>query len=372
MKIHPAWQQLLCAFSILLGSCSEAAPTNPVRAPKVVHPGWRIAEIGMVREDHDSGGISEVVTTGDRVLANTSRGALFLGKEGLAWKRLTMPDSAVASALYEWNGLIIVGSRFFGKLYAYSPVSDEWRNLHTERFLPTATRLTKVERIGSFRGGLFVSFGTVRDTLVMGLRSDASLVSWSPMLQGLPPYEIPIAFLDLDSVLLAATFEKGIYQWKLGDSAWTKAVNPQWQPPYSGSTPKPPTEDAPFARAFAKLGNRMWCGLMVDRLFYKDNGDAMWSKFAPDSFAKKIPVDIFAMLTWRGRLFAAGRSHSVPLMHDPVTGSWKTTDVNFCYDIYHEKSVCDYYTTWSMAATSDTLYAASGGVLLKIGWPDLP
>ncbi len=206
----------------------------------------------------------------------------------------------------------------------------------------------------------------------MGIWSNADLSNWKSMRSGLPEYDMPIAFLDLDSVLLAATYEKGIYQWKLGDSGWTKAVNPQWQPPYSGSTPKPATEDAPFARAFAKLGNRTWCGLMVDRLFYKDNGDSMRSKFAPDSFAKKIPVDIFAMLTWRGRLFAAGRYHSVPLMHDPATGSWKTTDVNFCYDLFHEKSVCDYYTTWSMAATSDTLYASSGGVLLKIGWTDLP
>lgn len=370
MRMMPYLRHLPLALFILLGSCSEAAPTKSL--PKVVHPGWRIAEIGMTRSDHDSAGIVEVVVAGDWILAATNKGVLFAGQEGLGWRRVGLPDSSPASALFAWNGTVYVGSRFNGKLFAYTPATDKWKDLRTESSLPNASKQTKVQRIGAWRGSLLVSFRTVGDTFAMGLRSDAALSNWSPMLQGFPPYEIPIAFLDLDTVLLAATYEKGIYQWKVGDTAWTKAVNPQWQPPYSGSTPKPPTEDAPFARAFAKLGNRTWCGLMVDRLFYKDNGDAMWSKFAPDSFAKKIPVDIFSLLTWRGRLFAAGRNHSVPLMHDPATGSWKTTDINFCYDIYHEKSVCDYYTTWSMAATTDTLYAATGGVLLKIGWNDLP
>ncbi|HOX53539.1 MAG TPA: hypothetical protein PKY05_18810, partial [Fibrobacteria bacterium] len=255
----------------------------------------------MTRADHDSGGISEVVTTGSWVLANTSRGALFLGKEGTVWKRLIMPDSAAASALFEWNGEFIVGSRFFGKLYAYSPITDQWRNLHTEGFLPTATRLTKVERIGSFRGGLFVSFGTVKDTFVMGLHSDAALSSWSPMLQGLPPYEIPIAFLGLDSVLLAATYEKGIYQWKLGDSAWTKAVNPIVNTAAWGKI------DADFPRAFALLNGVVWSGHYVNGIYFKELKDSGWKLFLPDSFASKVPRDIFAMTTWRGRLFAAGR-----------------------------------------------------------------
>ena len=370
MKIHLSWQHLPLVIFILLGSCSEASPTKP--APKVVHPGWRIAEIGMTRADHDSAGIAEVVVAGDWILAATNKGVLFAGQEGHGWTRVSLPDSSPASALFAWNGTVYVGSRFNGKLFAYTPATDKWKDLRTESSVPNASKQTKVQRISAWRGNLYVSFRTVGDTFGMGLRSDASLATWSPMLQGLPPYEIPIAFLDLDSVLLAATYEKGIYQWKLGDSTWTKAVNPQWQPPNSGSTQKPPMKDNPFPRSFARIGGKIWAGYYVDGLQFRNIADSTWQAFLPDSFASKVPRDIFSMLTWRGRLFAAGRYHSVPLMHDPTTGSWKTTDVNFCYDIYHEKSVCDYYTTWSMAATSDTLYAASGGVLLKIGWPDLP
>ncbi|QQS07048.1 MAG: hypothetical protein IPK50_09175 [Fibrobacterota bacterium] len=186
------------------------------------------------------------------------------------------------------------------------------------------------------------------------------------MRSGFPDADLPIAFLDLDTVLLAATFEKGIYQWKLGDTAWTKAVTPIYESPAWGWI------ETKFPRAFAMLDGKVWGGFYNNGIYSRPLNETTWTKFAPDSFARKVPVDIFSMLTWRGRLFAAGRSHSVPLMHDPATGSWKTTDVNFCYDIYHEQSVCDYYMTLSMAASTDTLYAASGGVLLKIGWTDLP
>ncbi|MBK8803387.1 MAG: hypothetical protein IPN71_15260 [Fibrobacteres bacterium] len=270
MKIHPSWLHLTLALSVLLGSCSEAAPTNPVRPPKAVHPGWRIAEIGMTRADHDSAGVTEVAVSGHWILARTNKGVLFLGREGDAWNRLALPDSTPASALLSWEGHFFVGSRNNAKTFSLEPSSQSWKDLHTEAWVSNASPATMVQTLGAWKNSLLVVLRTAGTSDVMGIWSNADLSNWKSMRSGLPEYDMPIAFLDLDSVLLAATYEKGIYQWKLGDSGWTKAVNPQWQPPYSGST-QADAKRILFLGPLQRSVGKMWA-----RFYYVDSYSEIW------------------------------------------------------------------------------------------------
>ena len=86
----------------------------------------------------------------------------------------------------------------------------------------------------------------------------------------------------------------------------------------------------------------------------------------------RMPIDVYALLSWRGRLFVGGYYPATPIVHDPVAGTWKYVKDNFCYDKYGSDYICEYKTTWEFAATGDTLYAAAGGTVLKIGWGDIP
>jgi hypothetical protein len=169
-----------------------------------------------------------------------------------------------------------------------------------------------------------------------------------------------------DTLLLAGTADSGLYRYTVGDPVWRKLP-----PAYYQSTAFGPQEIR-RPRAMAWLNGTLWVGQLIDGLYSTTHLDSAIVPYPePDSLKGAYPDDLFALLAWRDRLFIGGAGR-VPMVLDPSTGRLRAIKDNYCLDVYGQDWVCSGTTTWELAATTDTLYAAAGGQLLKIGYPDIP
>ncbi len=169
-----------------------------------------------------------------------------------------------------------------------------------------------------------------------------------------------------DTLLLAGTADSGLYRYTVGDPVWRKLP-----PAYYQSTAFGPQEIR-RPRALAWLNGTLWVGQLIRGLYSTTHLDSAIVPYPePDSLKGAYPDDLLALLAWRDRLYIGGEGR-VPMVLDPSTGRLRAIKDNYCLDVYGQDWVCSGTTTWELAATTDTLYAAAGGQLLKIGYPDIP
>jgi hypothetical protein len=141
--------------------------------------------------------------------------------------------------------------------------------------------------------------------------------------------------------------------------------NPHWQSPGFGD------KEVLHPRALAWLNNELWVGYYAGELYKYTSLDTPGVAMK-DSAGIHIPVDVYALLVWRDKLFIGGFYPECPIVHDPKAKTWKYVNSNYCRDNAGDRWICRGARTYELAATHDTLYAATGSTLLKIGYPDIP
>ncbi len=354
---------------VLMAAFGTSCADHPASLVKPREPvgGWRPAPLPLLQTDIDSGGVIDLQIWGKWILAQTNSGTLYLGKEGKPdWSRLAQPQGGLAKSILAGSNGFFVGATDGGKIWLLKPDSLVWKDLHAETSLAGFPSMM-VQTMGLWEGSLVASLRGVRDTSATEILSSPGFSTWKEFRSGLPSRDLAATFFAHDSNLYLGTFASGIYRRSLHDSAWVRLNQPQT---WINSPPK--FIDSPFPRSFAWFDGKLWSGQIVAGLFYTMTQDSPWVHFEPDSIRVALPRDVYSLYPWRGKLFVAGEWSSIPMVYDPGLGTWKSLVANFCLDEYGSDRVCPYFTTLQLAATSDTLYAASGGMVLKIGWPDIP
>jgi hypothetical protein len=309
------------------------------------------------------GGVWDVVTAGQRLLAITEKKALYLGAQGSGvWEKLVLPDSLLPTCVLGWDdSTFLVGTDQGGDVIAITMHSRKMRTLtraisdDVRRYVFTlgrwGDRLVNAEfQYQTKNGGIFLMNGLDGTWEKTTLNTGYSTVA---------------AFWAEPDYLLAASYDSGIYKLDKGAREWKQlpmAIRSL------GGTDFPINKP----RSITSIAGRVWFGNLINGLYVISNLDSAGVRFAPDSIYNVLPSDPFALLTWRGLMFVGGRTPSIPLVHDPAKGTWKRILQNWCKDDYGDREICDYRITGRFAAIGDTLYAAAGGIILKIGWPDIP
>lgn len=350
------------AFGLSAGSCARVpVPNEP--ANRDAQKGWRPAGIPLSDKEIQDGGVGEVVTLGPWILAMAGYGNLYLGKEGdPLWRKVAVPDSEPVSRIHPTpEGVFLCGVVRSGRVYSLEPETMVWADLG----FPQDDSM-RVMSLASW-GGRYVAllskkYGERKPVMSFSLRPG----DLQSMDSGWPVPNSAITSLGHDSVLLAGTFEEGLYRYTVGDPVWRKLPPTYFQSPSLGP------QEISRPRSLAWLGGKLWVGQLIDGLYSTTNLDSAIVPYPePDSLKGAFPDDLFALLAWRDRLYIGGAGR-VPMVLDPSTGRLRAIRDNYCLDVYGQGWVCSGSTTWELAATTDTLYAAAGGQLLKIGYPDIP
>lgn len=359
-RLSSLW--VLMALVLSAWSCDDKV-VNPAPG-RVLQKGWRPAEIAMTEQELKDGGVGEVVTMGPWVLAMAGYGHLYLGKEGdSVWRKVAVPDSEPVSRIQTTTeGVFLCGVVNTGRVYTLDPLTLKWVDLGFPR-----QDSMRVRGLIAWQGR-YVAFLSklYRDSIKPIIQFSLTVGDQNNLDQGWRFPNTVTTVLGFDSILLAATFDDGIYRYSVGDPAWRKLPPAYYQSTAFGA------QEIRRPRSFASLNGKLWVGQLIDGLYSTGSLDsAIQPYLPPDSLKGAIPVDLFALLAWRGRLFIGGSNPEQPMVLDPATNALKPIKGNFCRDAYGEW-LCDYLTTWELAATTDTLYAASGGRLFKIGYNDIP
>lgn len=357
---------LLLGIALSAASCADKSVT-PVPG-RTLQKGWRPAEIPMTEQELKDGGVGEVVTMGPWVLVMAGYGNLYLGKEGdSVWRRVAVPDSEPVSAMFSDGARLFCGVVNTGRIYTFNPESKAWSDLGFPR--QDSVRVTVIRAWNHRYVAFFLdrrkdsANGIVSFSLTPGDRNSIAQ-RWNGQITVL-------TVIDLDSTLVVGTADSGIYRYTVSDPVWRKLPSAFKTFETSGSAPL----EYRFPRVFAMLDGTLWQGQYAAGLFSirdKDLFDSAPTRYARlDSLKNAIPVDVYSLLAWRGRLFISGTDPSQPMVLDPATNHLQPLQGNFCRDA-HGEWLCDYLTTYELAATTDTLYAASGGRLFKIGYNEIP
>lgn len=358
--IFPTALALILPFS----GCT-AKPTQPT--PPTLQKGWRPAGLVMTEQEITDGGVGEVTTSGPYILAMAGYGKLHLGKEGdTAWDSIPSPENEAVSAIFGDSQGFLCGLAKTGRIFALDPSTKHWTDLGFQR--QDSMEVTVIQKWQTAYVAFFLN--RLRDSVNQILSFSKTPGDQHAVAQIGNGHLTAFVASSLDTILLAGTADSGIFRYTVGDPVWRKLPPAYYQSSAFGAM------EIRRPRSFAWLNHRLWVGQLLDGLLSTPSLDtAIQSYSPPDSLKGAIPVDLFALLAWRGRLFIGGSNPFQPMVLDPATNRLLPLRANFCMDAYGRNYVCPLLlggTTWAFAATMDTLYAASGGQLLKIGYPDIP
>jgi hypothetical protein len=360
--------------SLVMVGCSDLFGASPLaQPPKVWQPGWHDAGLNISQGEVDHGGITDIATASEWILACSVTGKLYLGKQGrLQWDALTLPDGDAAYSILGVDSVFLCGGKNKGVVWQFTPGKTNWTAI-LRKGLDSA-KVSYLARQGNSVTA-FVSALNSKQRYVMQNPDLFSSTQWTDNNSGWPFWSSCARAKTAGTVLFAATYDTGLWKQSVPGGAWTKIPDLVKLRLYTETGDyRPVTLRMPRALAFHN-GN-MYVGHLLGEGISRLTGvDTPWVLQQFDSASgvgTHLPMDVFALLSHGGRLFAAGDGPDNVLVQELGTEKWRYVLTNWCRDDYGTSEICDYSQILDMAGIGDTVYAAAGGKILKIALKDVP
>lgn len=349
--------RLLPLFALLL-SCSE----KPVQTPPPPPSGWRPASVEAQSQGEGDNFWWRLTSAGNRLLAMTGMGDIWVSESYSAgFRKMEWKNPGTPSVWYAEGDSVWIGTEKPGRLYGCRISSWSCTDLKS----PDADSFD-ISYVGKLKGKL------IANSVAGGVRSlwAWSGGGWQDWSQGFPLDAI-YRSLEIGDTLWAATWSKGLWYRVGSEASWKK-------PPPPRSTWLVRQDSAFAPRGLAWHHGALWVSDWTQEITRMPNGKPPYSGVTnclqddngPIGGCRNPPLNPFALLSYRDRLFVGGYYGAAPYVLDETTGFWITTEIaGWCWN---EGSTCGGKRTWDLVGLGDTLYSASSRFIMKIPLSEVP
>lgn len=336
--------------------------------------GWHDAGLVLSAADQSAGGVQWLSTVGNRIIASTASGKVFLGQQGSSrWDTLPFP---VGDSVYSQTAIdssVYFGTRSTGQVWRLTFPEAVWTNLGSG-----IGQGFGVDGLGFLKGALVLFAGALRypDSTTFVKSYSGTVGSWMDLGKGWPrPDWSTGAVLEASGKLFSSTYQTGLWRRSATDTAWSKIPDPIYLETFANDSVAQIPMDKP--RCLAWYHGNLWMGnLYYGQIFHMTGTDTPWVSVGMDSIASgmsQFPLSFQAMtmIVWKDRLFAGGGRPSIPAVLKEGSG-WQFLFSNWGKSDDGGRNACSVDLTLSFAAIGDTLYAAGCGHIFKLPWSQVP
>lgn len=352
------------ALGVVLSSCSgsptSAKPSGPVT-------GWHDAGLALSRADQSAGGVQWLSTVGNRIIASTASGEVFLGQQGsLNWDTLHLPGGDSSYGQSTMDSFVYFGTKTPGHAWQLEFPSMKWTNLG----IPTSGSVY-VDFLIPWSGALAAETFDVNTAKVHVYSGGPT---WTDYSGGWPASgtEATAAFA-VGANLFATTYSSGLWRRGSTDTAWSRLPDPVVPILQANGQYSPGTLDKP--RSLAWYHGNLWVGYLIwSQIVHATGTDTPWVVSRLDTTAfpgHTLPGDVFALFVWNDRLFAAGQNPEVPLVYNETSG-WRYITQNWGKSDDGTQTTCGVGISLAFASIGDTLYVAGCGHIFKLPASQVP
>ena len=355
--------------ALFLLGCSKPGPTAPIPTGPAV--GWHDAGLVLSAADQGAGGVQWLSVVGNRIIASTASGKVFLGHQGsLHWDTLPFPggDSVYSQTVIDSS--VYFGTRSTGQVWQLTFPAQTWTNLQTGVATGFGT-----DGLANWNQSLVAFFGhlSVSDSAAYVRRFNGSPGSWTDMSAKWPrPDWSTGATVGVGATLFSCTYQTGLWRRSASDTAWSRVPDPLWPEKYANDSIYLWHMNTP--RALATYEGNLWVGYLNYPTVYLTGVDTPWRSSKIDSAglaSPRLPISTMTLFVGKGRLFAGGNGPSTPMVYKDGSG-WQYLSSNWGKSDNGKSVVCSVDYTLSFAAINDTLYAAGCGRVFKLPWSLVP
>ena len=369
--MNTAWMGLT-GFMLLLG-CSKSNPTGPGTSmgPAV---GWHDAGLVLSSADQGAGGVQWLSVVGNRIIASTASGKVFLGRQGSTqWDSVPFPGGDSVYSQTAFDSSVYFGTRSTGQVWQLTFPAKTWTNLQTGINAGFATAA-----VANWNQNLVAFFGNLSqsDSAAYVRKFAGTPGAWTDLSSGWPrPDWSSGSTIGVGTVLFSCTYQTGLWRRSASDTAWNRVPDPIYRELFANDSVGLVPMDKP--RCLAWYHGNLWMGnLYFGQIFHMTGIDTPWVGVGPDSAAtgkSQFPISFGAMtmFVWNDRLFAGGTMPSTPVVLKEGAG-WQYLSKNWGQSDDGKSVVCSVDYTFSFAAINDTLYAAGCGRVFKLPWSLVP
>ena len=362
--MNTAWMGLT-GFMLLLG-CSKSNPTGPGTSmgPAV---GWHDAGLVLSSADQGAGGVQWLSVVGNRIIASTASGKVFLGRQGSTqWDSVPFPGGDSVYSQTAFDSSVYFGTRSTGQVWQLTFPAQTWTNMR----LGSSGR-NNVDFVTAWRNRLATSTFNLADASFHSYWGMAG--NWTEISKGwLTNGDDATMALGLDSTLFSTTYSDGLWRRSASDTAWSRVPDPLWPEKYANDSIYLWHMNTP--RALALYEGNLWVGYLNYPPVYLTAVDTPWNSSKIDSAglaSPNLPTSTMTLFVGNGRLFSGGNGPSTPMVYKDGAG-WQYLSQNWGKSDDGKSVVCSVDYTFSFAAINDTLYAAGCGSLFKLPWNLVP
>ena len=365
MRPDLAWIVVGAVLSSCSGSPTSSKPSGPVA-------GWHDAGLGLSAADQSAGGVQWLSTVGNRIIASTASGKVFLGQQGsLHWDTLPFPGGDSVYSQTAIDSSVYFGTRSTGQVWQLTFPGRTWTNLQTGFGSGFG-----VDAVGNLNKGLIVWAAalSVSDSSAFVRSYGGSPGSWQDLSQKWPrPDWSTGAVLGVANSLFSATYQTGLWRRGSTDTAWNQVPYPVVPILQANGHFSPGTLDKP--RSLAWYHGNLWVGYLIwSQIVHATGTDTPWVVSRLDTTAfpgHTLPGDVFALFVWNDRLFAAGQNPEVPLVYNETSG-WRYITQNWGKSDDGTQTTCGVGISLAFASIGDTLYVAGCGHIFKLPASQVP
>ena len=366
--MNSAWMGLT-GFILLLG-CSTSNPTGPgiSTGPAV---GWHDAGLVLSSADQSAGGVQWLSTVGNRIIASTASGKVFLGGQGSThWDSVPFPGGDSVYSQTAIDSSVYFGTRSTGQVWELTFPAKTWTNLQTGIKAGFATAA-----VANWNHDLAAFFGnrSLVDSSAYVRKFTGTPGAWTDFSSGWPrPDWSSGSTIGIGTTLFSCTYQTGLWRRSTSDTVWSRVPDPLWPEKYANDSIYLWHMNTP--RALAIYEGNLWVGYLNYPPVYLTGVDTPWHSSKIDSAGlanPNLPISTMTLFVCNGRLFSGGNVPSTPMVYKDGTG-WQYLSQNWGKSDDGKSVVCSVDYTFSFAAIKDTLYAAGCGHVFKLPWSLVP
>jgi hypothetical protein len=351
--------------TVLVMSCSSASPTSSTKGPAA---GWQDAGLVLSAADVTAGGVAWLSTVGNRIIASTASGKVFLGQQGsMHWDSIPFPGGDSVYSQASVDSSVYFGTRSSGQVWQLTFPTKTWTSLNTGFSSPTS-----VNFIQPWNSQLAIFLRPIGGTIIPTILGHSG--SWKSIGQNWPSNDGATIALSVDSQLFGGTFQTGLWRRSTSDTSWHMVPNAIYYEKYVNDSVNPTPMNHP--RALAWYHGNLWMGnLYFGQIFHMTGTDTPWvsvSQQIVGTGIQPLPIDFapLTMFVWKDRLFVAGSPPTPMVLKEGV--GWELMSQNFGKSVDGSSSICGENYTLAFAAIGDTLYAGGCGHVLKLPASQVP
>lgn len=320
--------------------------------------GWRPAGLEAAGRGTGDEQWEKLAADGTRLIAMNSLGGMFASTSySSGWNKIPWTNVGTPYEFTILRDTLWVGTENPGRLYA-ARIGD-WNWMQVPLGL---TDSFTVYGLNAIRESLVVMAAKYLERRIMR-RTAEGWVSWDSGY----PLASTARTLDVGDTLWSATWESGLWYRVWGEPSWKKLPAPRatWL-----------RDSVNHPRGLAWHDGSLWIGDWGCEVTRAPGGRAPYRAYrncrggADDpTYCEEIPLDISAVLEYRGHLFVSGHWPASGFVLDDSSGFFLPMADGWCWN---DLADCGGLTTRDMVGLGDTLYAAGSRFIMKFPLSDLP